>query len=101
MKFWQRYLLRVLIGFFALHLLRDVLQDLNIDTVISSVLVKDNRANVPSWYWSVFNTYIIAIVGLILSTISLIKNRFKPEGILAITLASIFLLAWLTYWFLF
>jgi hypothetical protein len=97
MQIWQKYLLYGVILFFSCHLLRDILQTLNIHSIISDTLVK-GKAHAPNWYWIIFNSYPIEILGLISAFISLKKEAFEPFGFLTIILAVFFTAAWVFYW---
>jgi len=102
MKSWQRYWLYGVLLFFIFHLFRDITQDLGVKNVVTTTLVKANQSNVPSWYWIVFsNSYVIEVIGIILSIISLKRNKFGLVGNLTIVLTIYFTIAWLVYWFFF
>jgi len=101
-KSWQRYWLYGVLLFFSFHLLRDITQDLGVKNMITTILVKSNQSNIPSWYWLGFsNSYVIEVTGIILSFISLKRNKFRFIGSLTIFLAIYFAIAWLVYWFFF
>lgn len=99
MKTWQRYWLYSVIAFFSLHLIRDILQDLRLNTLLSDTLVKSDVSETPVWYWTVFNTYLIEITELLLAGFSLKRGKFGSPGYLTIFIALGFLAVWLFYWF--
>lgn len=102
MKSWQRYWLYLTLFFFSFHLLRDILQDLGIKNIIATTLVKTNPSDVPWWYWIVFShAYVIEGIEIVLSTVSLLRNKFGVLGNLTILMAGYFAIAWVVYWYLF
>lgn len=98
MKIWQKYWLYLIILFFSYHLIRDILQGLEIHTLISDILVKTGMSKAPAWYWKVFNTYMFEITGLILAILSLKRGKFGLPGYLTIFISLFFLIVWLYYW---
>ncbi len=103
MKNWQRYWLYFLLVYSGLHLLRDIFQDLGVENWLSMVLVKPLPSKIPvSWtriYWLSFNTYIAAVLEIVLSIICLRRNKFSQLGRLTLVIAAISLILWLFYWF--
>lgn len=101
MRLWQKYWLYLILFFFSFHLLRDILQDLGVQSIITTTLTKINP-QVPWWYWTVFsNSYAIEIVGIVLSAVSLLRKKFGILGNLTIIMAAYFTVAWVVYWYLF
>lgn len=98
MKRWQRYWLYTVIVFFTYHLLRDILQTLQINTFISDIFVKEDRTRTPWWYWVVFNTYVIELTQLFFAFLCLRTNRFGFLGEATIVISVWFLTVWLFYW---
>lgn len=95
----QRYLLYGIILFFSLHLIRDILQDLRINNILSNLLVKNNASNIPTWYWVVFSySYVIEILGILTAVFSLKRKKFDTLGKIPIFLLIYFIIAWLVYW---
>ncbi|OGY28309.1 MAG: hypothetical protein A3F33_01585 [Candidatus Woykebacteria bacterium RIFCSPHIGHO2_12_FULL_43_10] len=102
MKTLQKFWLYLILIFFSLHLIRDLLQDIGLKNLYTTVLYKEDRSLVPWWYWVVFSSsYVIEILGIILAVISLKGGKFGLAGTLTIFLAAYFAIAWLVYWFLF
>lgn len=100
MKKWQRAWLYFLILYSLLHLLRDILQDLNIITFLSTILIKPTSAStIYSSFLGKYSTYLIAIIELALATIILKKNNFGKLGYVTIIIAAVTALSWLNYWF--
>jgi hypothetical protein len=99
MKRWQKIWLYILIIYSLLHFVRDVLQDLNVNTILSSVLVKTggNLFN-KSVLWNSKNTYLIAIIEIALALYCIKKNRFGRVGKITILIATITVVLWLVYW---
>lgn len=101
MKSWQRYWLYLTLSFFSFHLFRDILQDFGIQNIITTTLAKTNP-QVPWWYWTVFsNSYVIEVIVMVLSVVSLLRRKFGILGNLTIIMAMYFITAWLVYWYLF
>jgi hypothetical protein len=99
MNKWQRFWLYFLILYSSVHLLRDVQQDLGMKTILSTILVKHSRSPVTGLLWSVWNTYVIAIIEIILSVITLRKNIFSITGYSTIIIAIVTIIFWSYYWF--
>lgn len=99
MKTWQRYWLYGAAIFFSTHLMRDLMQDLQIHNFLSDMLlVKKDLSKTPAWYWQVFNTYIMEALGILLVGYCLKKGRFHIPGYLAIFILAFFITVWLFYW---
>ncbi len=81
-----------------MHLIRDLLQDMEIKNFLSTTMVKSRPYTLPL-YWVIINTYAIEIIVIIFSFLSLKRNKFGTMGYLTIFLTSFFSVAWLVYWF--
>ncbi len=100
MKFWQRNWLFVLILFSLLHLLRDFLQGFGVVTPLSTAFAKNPAyPEISSGLWTIFDTYAIAAVEILLSIACLKRNSFGKLGNLTMFIALIFVAVWLVYWF--
>ena len=98
MKKWQKYWLYFVIVYSFLHITRDIFQDLGIKNILSTILVKSTKSKLPI-YWNVFNTYIFAIIEILLSGFILKRKKFGRRGYVTIFIALIILFAWLFYLF--
>lgn len=94
----QKYVLFAIAGFYLMHLLRDILQDLNVHVFLADIMVKADKSDTPVWYWQIFNTYLIEISGFSCSLIALVTKRFKPFGFLSVFIFITFLIIWAYYW---
>jgi len=95
-KIWLYFL--VIYSF--IHLIRDILQDLHVRTVISTVLVKTSSNPVASTIlWTSINTYIIAILEIILALYCLRRDKFGRAGYATIVIAVVTVIVWSIYWF--
>lgn len=101
MQIWQRVWLIIALAFFSFHTIRDILQQANVNTLIATFLVKKDKSEVPSWYWKVFNEYLIEVTVTSLSLYCLWTNGFGWPGYLTILLTAFFEIVWLIYWFFF
>ena len=100
MKKWQKYWLYLVLVYAGVHLLRDVFQDLGIKNWLSTVLVKTGQSKIIySYYWGVFNTYIIALLEILLAVTCLKRWKFGRIGLLTIIIADILFFAWFFYLF--
>lgn len=99
MKKWQRLWLIFLISYAIVHIVRDIFQDLGVKNFLSTVLVKENPSKTSFLYWGIFNTYVIAILMIILATKCLKTNKFRKTGFATIFMATFILIIWLFYWF--
>lgn len=100
MQTWQKIWLIILLVFFSLHTIRDILQKRGIKTFLATYLTKKNVSKVPSWYWKVFNEFLIEIAIIILCIQALSNNRFDLSAYVASLLAVFFEIVWLIYYFL-
>ena len=98
MKKWQKYWLYFVIAYSLLHIVRDIFQDLRINNLLSTLLVKTTPSKLPI-YWKIANTYIIAVIEILLSSVILIRNNFGRLGRLTIFITLIIIFAWSFYWF--
>lgn len=98
MKQWQRYWLYLVIGYASLHIIRDLFQDFGIKNVLSTTLVKSSPSRLPT-LWVFVNTYVIALVEIVLSLFCLRKQEFKKVGYATIVIAVATLATWGYYWF--
>lgn len=99
MRYFQKALIGILVGFFIIHTIRDVLQDLHIKFILAEVLVKQDLSKTPVWYWQIFNTYVIELSGLTTGFVSLKVNRFKPFGLTCLGFFLFFMIVWNVYWY--
>lgn len=101
MKHWQRYWLYLMITFWTIHIVRDILQDTGVRVFLSTVLVKTHPLYPSFTYplWRYFNPYLVAVVEIVCASICLRRNRFALLGYFTIALELLFLTVWLTYWF--
>lgn len=88
----EKYWLIFLIGFSGLHIIRDIFQDLGVNNVLSTILVRPHQKFYYDIYWWIFNTYAIAITEIILSLSCLLRNKFDKIGRLTIIIAIIAIL---------
>lgn len=91
------FVLGLVFGFAGIHLLRDLLQELRIQTLLATMLTKDQHLQ-PDWYWKLFSSTIWFSLSLIFAVLAIYLNRFYPFGYLAIACELVFLVAWLFYW---
>ncbi len=88
-----------LIVYSFLHLIRDFLQDAGVKVFLSTVLVK--KASNPilsSILWSSLNTYLIAVIEIVLAVYCLKRKQFGKVGLITIAIAIVTVVAWLLYW---
>jgi len=96
----QKIWLFILIFYSSIHLLRDILQDLHVQTALSTIFVKTSSNQLASTVlWSAINTYIIAIVEIFLALYCLKTNKFGKVGHATIIIAAITITCWFIYWF--
>lgn len=101
MRKWQKYLLIGIIVFSVTHLLRDLLQEFEVELFLTEVLTKKDVSKVPSWYWTIPNSYYLETLAILFAVIALYKKSFKPFGILSILVLLMFFTLWIIYWFAF
>jgi hypothetical protein len=100
MKNSQKIWLYFVIIYSGLHLVRDILQDFQIKTLLSTALVKTpSNPIVSTILWTILNTYIIAILEIFLALYCLKRNEFGKVGYTTIIIATILLIGWIIYWF--
>jgi hypothetical protein len=99
MRKWQRFWLYFLLTYSLVHLLRDIQQDLEVKTLLSTVLVKSPSYSGDSLLWSSNWTYPVEISEIILSLAALNKNKFSPLGYVTIGIALTTAALWSYYWF--
>lgn len=100
MKKWQKIWLYVVILFSLTHIVRDVFQDFGVNNFLSTALASPGPPKVAfPLYWTIFNTYLIAGVEIVLSIICLKKNAFGKTGASTIAIAIFSLLLWIFYYF--
>lgn len=98
MKKWQRTWLYVVLVYATLHLVRDILQDFGVKSFLSEIfLKKPSDPYISKLLWSIFNTYVIAVMGIILAVYCLKRNKFGKVGYLTVFIAVIAHLIWLMY----
>ena len=101
MKKWQKYWLYFVIIIFFLHLLRDIFQTIGIRNFLSTFFESLGPPKVPLiFYYTIYNTVIIAIIEIIFSIICLKRNKFGILGKLTIIIAVSLFILWLIYYFL-
>lgn len=98
MKTWQRYWLYGVVIFFSVHLVRDIMQDLQIHNLLSDIMVKSDLSKTPSWYWQIFNTYLIETAEILLAGYCLKRGKFGFLGYLTIFITVFFITVWSFYW---
>ena len=102
MKKWQKYWLYFIVTVAVLHFIRDISQDLGINNFLSTVFIKQNKANFLAhytWYWWVFNTYVWELSELTITVRCFRKRHFGLLGFISIALFTIVFSSWLYYWF--
>lgn len=97
MKKWQKIWLYFIITYAAVHLIRDIFQDLGIKNFLSTIFVKPNPLK-GSLIWVIFNTYVLEISALLLGICLLVRNKFGLLGILSIA-AFILTVSFWIYWY--
>ena len=101
MKKWHKYWLYFVIIVFVLHLFRDIFQELGIRNFLSTFFESLGPPKVPLiFYYTIYNTVIIAIIEIIFSIICLKRNKFGILGKLTIIIAVSLFILWLIYYFL-
>jgi len=99
MKIWQVWWLRVIAAIAILHLIRDILQDTGIQTILSTSFVKHPSSWYPKWYWYLFNTYAFSVTELGLVLYCFKNKSFGRAGFISMIVAVTIFIAWLVYWF--
>lgn len=99
MRKWQKYILLFIVAFSIFHIIRDIFQDLGINSIFASILVKPYHSVTYNLYWTIFNTYVIAITEIVLVIICLVKNSFGKLGYAAFSIAIFYLIIWTFSWF--
>ncbi len=106
MKTWQKNWLYILIVLASIHYIRDTLQDLEIQNFLTSAFVKTGHSMVTQnnafpirVYWSIFNTYTIAVVEITLSIVCLKRYKFGELGYSTIVIAISSLVLGMFSWF--
>lgn len=100
MKKWQKIWLYLVILFSVTHIIRDIFQDLGVNNFLSTVLASPGPPKIAfPLYWTIFNTYLIAGMEILLSVICLKRNYFGRLGMLTIAIAISSLLLWYFYYF--
>lgn len=98
MKKWQTFWLYLAVIYGTAHLIRDVLQDLGINSLISTILVKPAGYRLP-FPWRSWTTYAIELSEITLALYCLIKRDFGKAGWITIIIAVVSLIFWAIYWF--
>lgn len=99
MRLWQKYWLYFLLLYSLLHIIRDVFQDLGVKNFLSMMLVKKEPSR-PPIIWTIFNTYVIALIEIILAAICLKRKSFGKIGYLTILIGVFILIMWSFFWFI-
>ncbi|KKP59284.1 MAG: hypothetical protein UR54_C0029G0005 [Candidatus Roizmanbacteria bacterium GW2011_GWA2_34_18] len=100
MKRWQKYWLYFVIVIFALHFIRDIFQHFGIRNFLSTFFESTGQPKVPLiFYYTVYNTVVIAIIEVIFSVICLKRNKFGALGKTTIIIAISLFILWLFYYF--
>lgn len=97
MKSWQQRWLWFLAIASIYHFIRDVLQSLGVETVISTIVVKQNGLH--SGIWNPINTYLIEICLLSSSLYLLWRRQFGRLGYLSICIVVVTMIFFFIYWF--
>lgn len=98
MKKWQKIWLYGVVIYATLHLVRDLSQDVGFRNALSTPFVKQPASWYPWWYFWFFNTYVFALVEIILALVCLKRNKFELLGNITIILAVIIFSSWIVYW---
>lgn len=100
MKKWQTIWLYFVIVFSTLHIIRDIFQDLGIKNFLSTVIASPGLPKINAViYWTIFNTYALAVIEICLSTICLRKKNFGRLGLTTIIIAVLSMILWSFYFF--
>lgn len=100
MNKWQKIWLIVVISFSLIHILRDVLQDFGVNNFLTTILASPGPPKVAfPLYWTIFNTYLIAGLGILFSVICLKRDSFGKLGLSTVAVAIISLFLWVFYYF--
>lgn len=100
MKKQETIWLFLVILFSILHLIRDIFQDLGIHNFLSEVLASPGAPKVSTTiYWTVFNTYVIAVIEIGLALTCLKRNNFGKLGKITIGIAIASIILWFFYYF--
>ena len=97
MQRWHRYWLYFVISYSLLHITRDIFQDLGVKNLLSTSFVKSTPLKMPI-LWVVLNTYVIALVEIVLSCVCLKRNKFEKIGYLTVCIAISIFSIWTFYW---
>ena len=101
MKRWQKYWLYFVIVIFILHFIRDIFQHFGIRNFLSTFFESTGQPKVPLiFYYTVYNTVVIAIIEVIFSVICLKRNKFGALGKTTIIMAISLFILWLHYYFI-
>ena len=101
MKKWQKLWLYFVILIFILHLFRDMFQELGMRNFLSTLLESPGPPKVSLiFYYTIYNTVIIAIIEIIFALICLKRNKFGGLGKSTILIAISLFVLWLIYYFL-
>lgn len=97
MKQWQRFWLIGILLFSTLHLLRDILQNLEISSWFTTAFAKKISSPAPLWLEA---TAILSLfLNIFASSIALVKKQFGKLGILTFFLFGVFAIMWAYYTF--
>jgi len=101
MKRWEKNWLYGTIIISIIHLIRDIFQSLGFRNILSTFLESPGPPKLPLiFYYTIFNTVLIAIIEIILSLICIKRNKFGLLGKTTMLIASLFFVEWLIYYFL-
>jgi hypothetical protein len=100
MKKWQEIWLYFVIFYSFLHIIRDIFQDLGIENILSTFLASSGAPKVSATiYWTIFNTYVIASVEIVLALMCLRRKYFGLLGNITIVIAVTSAILWSFYYF--
>lgn len=100
MNKWQKLWFFVVLVFSFIHIIRDIFQDFGIKNFLSTILASPGPPKVPSSvYWTIFNTYAIAVIEIVSASICLRRNYFGKLGNITLAIAIISMILWFFYYF--
>ncbi len=100
MKKWQKYWLYFNLVIFSYHLVRDIFQSFGIVNFLSTFLESPGPPKVSLFlYYTIYNTYLYAIIEIIFSVICLKRNKFGRLGWTTVMLAVFLFILWVFYYF--
>jgi hypothetical protein len=95
----QIIILGAIIFFTILHLIRDLMQEFHIRSLLTNIWTKHSK-QVPHWYWHIFGSSLWLTAALVSAAMAFIYSYFIPFGILSVISLLVFEVAWVIYWFM-